>query len=399
MYVNGKNTVVKDNATTPDIIEALLKAVPLAVDQCNGYVDSMIYKSGNPLVDAERCCRYIRANVKYKADGFSEQNIQLPGRMFKDTKQADCKSFSLAFVGMMEALGHDVGFRFASYRKNKIPTHVYNFVVCNGKKYTFDSCVENLKESPRYTFIKDMKVQYLSSPDYIGITQQQLEEYIKKARAKGVSEADIKKQVGKFIQMSLDAAKYGGGNSNILKDVASAAGDVFSAVKNVGLAPARAAILEMVKNNIRDVANKLAKTIAKNESEVKKFWERVGGDYSKLKSAVESGKSKAAIGFYYDDEEESYIGVIPVAVVIAIVTAAGPILAGLVNLFKKNDTDDGKTQTAQEKASAEKLPEGFVVTDAEKGSTFGFSPSPLMIGAVVGGIALIYFLTSKKGKK
>jgi hypothetical protein len=99
--------------------------------------------------------------------------------MFLKTKQADCKSFSLAFVGMMEALGHDVGFRFASYRKNKIPTHVYNFVVCNGKKFTFDSCVENLKESPRYTFIKDMKVQYLSGPNYIGITPQQIEEYIK----------------------------------------------------------------------------------------------------------------------------------------------------------------------------------------------------------------------------
>ena len=398
MYVNGKNTVVKDNATTPDIIEALLKATPLAVDQCKNSIDSMIYKSYNPLIDAERCCRYIRSNVKYKADGFSEQNIQLPGRMFLKTKQADCKSFSLAFVGMMEALGHDVGFRFASYRKNKIPTHVYNFVVCNGKKYTFDSCVENLKESPRYTFIKDMKVQYLSSPDYIGITPQQLEEIIKKARAQGYSEEEIKRQIAPIIKLQMQANAYNA-KSNFFQDVASGAQQAFGAVKNVTLAPARAAILEMVKNNIRDVANKLAKTIAKNESEVKKFWERVGGDYSKLKSAVESGKSKAAIGFYINDDEESYIGVIPVVVVIAIITAAGPILAGLVSLFKKNDTDDGKTQTAQEKASAQKLPEDFIVTDAEKGSTFGFSPSPLMIGAIVGGIVLVYFLTSKKGKK
>ena len=67
----------------------------------------MIHKSEIPLIDAERCCRYIRANVRYKADGFSEQNIQLPGRMFKDTKQADCKSISLAFVGMMGAMGYD----------------------------------------------------------------------------------------------------------------------------------------------------------------------------------------------------------------------------------------------------------------------------------------------------
>jgi hypothetical protein len=388
MNFNGRNTIVKDNAGTKDIIQALINIAPAAVDQCKGYIDSMIYKSGDPLIDAERCCRYIRANVKYKADGFAEQNIQLPGRMFKDTKQADCKSFSLAFVGMMKALGHDnVGFRFASYRPNKIPTHVYNFVVCNGKKFTFDACVENLKESPRHTYITDMKVQYLTGlpmeNEYIGKKKGRVKAFFKKAG---------------------------------------------SAAKKVTLAPVRNAFLGLVRLNARGLAKKLNIALQKDSSTTKAFWEKLGGKFDSLQNAINAGKGKKplageskknkalkGVGFYYADTEEAYIGeynlygeqigAVAVASVVALLAAATPALIAVSRLFKKNnipedEEDGGEVVTAEEEESSEKLPAGFEAADPETGSgsglNLGFKPSPIMIGGIVGGLALIYFLTKKK---
>ena len=369
MYVNGKNTLVKDNASTKDIIKALCDIVPLAVEQCKEEIGSMIFKSGDPLEDAINCCRYIRRNVTYKADGFAEQNIQLPGRMFEETKQADCKSFSLAFVGMMKALGHkNVGFRFASYRPNKIPTHVYNYVVCNGKKFTFDACVENLKESPRHTFTQDMKVQYLTGTPEM--------EYIGKKRK-----------------------------------------DKPGAGKKILLAPVRGAFLSIVKLNGRGLAHKLSLALAKDPETTKAFWEKLGGKFETLKKDIDKGKNKRPLfgeskktkgikGRYFDNTEDSYIGAAGVddAAIVAFIAAATPALIAVSNLFKKNNIPedaggaDGDVVTSGEKDASEPLPKGFEAADPESGSglNLGFKPSPLMIGGIVGGLALVYFLTKKK---
>ena len=389
MFVNGKNTLVKDNAGTQDIIQALCNVVPVAVDQCKGDIDSMIFKSGDPLVDAERCCRYIRSNVKYKADGFSEQNIQLPGRMFQDTKQADCKSFSLAFVGMMGALGYDCGFRFASYRPNKIPTHVYNFVLCNGKKYIFDACVENLKESPRHTYLQDMKVQYLTG---VPIMTNDLEYIGKKGRGK------------KFLK------------------------NLGKGVKKVTLSPVRNAFLALVRLNARGLATKLNVAVGKDKSTTVSMWEKVGGKFDSLQNAINAGKNKKplageskknrgvkGIEFYPGDSESSYIGeydlqgerigVVAVASVVALIAAAAPILIAASKLFKKNNIpedeggSEGDVVTPEEKEDHEPLPEGFEAADPEGSSgglNLGFKPSPIMIGGIVGGLALVYFLMKKK---
>ena len=249
MYHNGKTTIAKNNANTKDIIESLCRVVPIAVDQCRGEVEKYITKTKNPLIDAESVCRFIRSQVKYKADGFAEQNIQLPGRMLFGTKQADCKSFSLAFVGMMGAMGYDCGFRFASYRQNKIPTHVYNFVVCNGKKYIFDACVENLKESPRYTFIKDMKVQYLSGLPIMGNDFQFIE---------GREERQARRQARQERRQTRKEEGKGGTGKKIL------------------LSPVRNAFLALIRLNARGLAKKLSIAIQKDPSTSKAFWEKLG---------------------------------------------------------------------------------------------------------------------------
>jgi hypothetical protein len=381
----------------------LLNAVPLAIDQCIPEINKMIDISGNAIIDAERCCRYIRSNVNYKADGFQEQNIQLPGRMFKN-KKADCKSFSLAFVGMMEAAGYkNVGFRFASYKPNKIPTHVYNFVIWNGKKYIFDSCIKTLKESPKHTYIKDMKVQYLSGPcseNFIAFTQRVMK-LPRNQRAAAINErkaANCQRSLGEQLQ--------------------SAGQQIVKGAKTIALAVPRNAFRLLVSLNFRGLAEKLDEANKKNPAKIKNFWEKLGGKYDggdSLKQSIDTGKDKKPllgqieedefgyIGFYSSDDEDSYIGIEPVttgATAATTIAAAAPIIVAVMDLLKTvgiNKEDVAKLILPKEKEAGGTLPEVFVVTDKDQqGFLANFKPSPLVIGGIVGGIALIYFLTKKK---
>jgi hypothetical protein len=398
MYVDGKNTLVKDNAKTPDIIEALLNAVPLAINQCIPEINKMIDVSGNAIIDAEKCCRYIRSNVNYRADGFQEQNIQLPGRMFKN-KKADCKSFSLAFVGMMEALGYkNVGFRFASYRPNKIPTHVYNFVIWNGKKYIFDSCIKTLKESQKYTYIKDMKVQYLSAP-----CEESYPAFVRRVLKLPRNQRAAAHRERNALNCS----------ESLSTKIQRAGTDIVRGAKKVALAVPRNAFRALVSLNFRGLAEKLDEANKKNPAKIKSFWEKLGGKYDggdSLQQSINTGKDKKPllgqimedefgnIGFYSSDNENSYIG--EPATVAATIAAAAPIVVAVMDLLKTvgiNKEDVAKLILPKEKEAGGSLPEAFIVEDKEQqGFLANFKPSPLVIGGIVGGIALIYFLTKKK---
>lgn len=385
MEYNGKKVVVKKDASTEDIIEALIKAGPVAVDQVKNHINSLgLFLTGDALQDALKIANYIRSNVKYKADGYTNQNIQLPARMFKDTKVADCKSFSLAFFSLMKAAGHNnVGFRFASYKKNKIPTHVYNwFVDRNNNFYTFDTCVKTLKESKKFTFIKDMQVNYLTGPySYLNGKEER-----QARREKRKERREKRREEGKGF---------------------------FQGVKKVALALPRNAFRGLVALNVRGLAKSLNEAIQKNPSKVKGFWEKLGGKYegnNSLVGAINDGKNKKPVfgernrgvnGYY--DENEAYIG----SAVAAGIATATPILLAVKKLLSdvgiKPEDIVGIITPGEEKEANEtgnKITDpNFEASDDEnkgKSSAAGFTPSPLLIGGVLGAGVLIYMLTKKK---
>lgn len=270
MINNGKTTTVKRNANTQDIMQALVDAVPEAVRQFNQVPTTI--KTGNLLKDATAACMYVRDRVKYKADGFNFQDIQMPGRMFYGTKQADCKSFSLAALANLLSKGYEGGFRFASYRPNKIPTHVYIYVLDkSGNKFTFDPCIKNLKESNKATYILDMDVRYLSEP-FVEITGR--------AERKARRQQRREERKERREERREDRAER------------RADGDKPKAVAKVALAPSRAAFLGLVALNFRGLATRLNKAIGKDSKGVQTFWNKLGGDFSKLKKAVDNAKDK-----------------------------------------------------------------------------------------------------------
>jgi hypothetical protein len=285
-------------------------------------------------------------------------------------------------------MGYKGGLRFSSYKPNKIPTHVYNFVFDNsGKKITFDACVESLKESPRHTYIKDMEVTYLAgspimvdSYDYLG----------RRKRGKG--------------------GRGGRG------------GNRGGGLKKIGLAPARGAFLLLVKLNVRGLATKLQQSIQKGSDKTKAFWSKVGGNFDKLKAEINKGakkkpllgiKKKGISGATSVEYLEPGIGIEPATLTAAAaaIAAASPILLAVSKLFKSQSIPEGEEDVIsddekQDEPGLDPDGTGFTVTDAEAGSgtketpgilTTGFKPSPLMIGAIgLGALGLLYILTKKK---
>jgi len=385
MNFNGKKILAKPNGNTYDIIDALINISPQAIDQVKPKINKLINVTGNAYKDALQVAAYIRKNVKYKADGYENQNIQLPGRVLNDTKQADCKTFSLLFLSMMKAAGHKAGYRFASYRANKIPTHVYNWILYKNNLLTFDTCVKTLKESPRHTYIKDMDVNYLTGyPD---------NDYIN-----GKAEREARRAKRK------ERRKEGKG--------------FFQGAKKIALAVPRRAFRTLVALNTRSLATKLERAIAKDKNKVQELWTKFGGKFDKLEQSINAGKGRNPLfgkgkgieGHYY-----SYIGAgEKEAATAAAIAAASPILIVVAKLFKdlkiKREQNEAEGDVITPEEEQEAIDTGSKITDpnfqaldAEEGSgntgaglTTGFKVSPLIIGGVLGAGLLIYLLTKKK---
>lgn len=174
-------------------------------------------------------------------------------------------------------------------------------------------------------------------------------------------------------------------------------------VGKVGLAPARAGFLLATDMNVLKVAKRMAQAYEKHPEEIKKFWEKFGGNFDKLKKAINKG-AKANIN-----------GVRPCEMGIAIeaaIASATPIIIAVVKLFKSLKTDkagdDTEDKTGINDLGTELLTGGdakVVTKDAagkeetlsdpdEKGGLM--SNKPLLIGGALAIAVGGYFLLKKK---
>jgi hypothetical protein len=371
---NKKYIAAAHGAKTGDIISALCMAVPAAVNQIEAKDLPLIKPGQNKIKYLYNIARQIQKDIKYKADGFELQKIQLPGHLYK-TRIGDCKSLSLLFLALATKAGFTGGFRFVSYRTNKIPTHVYNFILINDKKLIFDLCTSDLNESKKYTFKKDMRVQYLSGiPTMLEDNSQG--EFIGRKRQ----------------PRNPDKPKKG---------------------KQIALFPIRAAFLTLVEVNFRGIATKLDKLNKKSPAKLKELWLKLGGDPAKLVKNIDQNKGKKPLlgakinglvedGAEFIGENDEFIGAPTLAAITAAIAAAAPILLAVTKLLQKEGIQTEELAPAGSKP-LDPTGEGFTASDPETtktpGPIIGFMPSPLLIGGAVAAIALIYFLTSKKSRK
>jgi hypothetical protein len=413
-----------NNANTSDIIYSMAIIAPAAIKQAVKFnLPEIIGLTGGDLQgDAILTGQWIRQNIKYKVDPFTDQNIQLPSALLRD-KVGDCKSFSMLFLAIMEAAGYNGGFRFAAYR-NKNFTHVYNYFLDNNNNlFTFDACIKGLKENQTFTKIKDMRINYIAGAPVM------INEINK--RKSNMNRVPVSKLMFDDRYASISGVgKKKKGKKPFFKKLGDTVKKGIKLVKTVGLAPARGPFLVLVSFNVFGMASKFTRAIAKNKAKVSEFWTKLGGDDDKLFKSIATGaakkpflvsKKKGVNGiddYYY----ESYIGVEPATITTALTTAAG-LVAAAKKLFnslgiknEKGEQEEGDIIDPDTPVSEDIAPgEDFFANDpatpaaakyAETGGKVkpplsieggtGFKPSPLLIGGAAAAILGIYLLTKKK---
>ena len=255
----------------------------------------------------------------------------------------------------------------------------------------------------------------------------------REAAAKAAAEAErLRQQAGQLqgrIEQKFDQFK------NWSKDTIES---ILDKAKTLGLAPGRNLFLIIVKSNFDGLANKLSRI---NQDELRSAWNKAGGNWTNLTDAIRKGASKKSInvGLLKGLEKLSKtagIGAIDAQQVInllskpevkaAIVTLSGAVGA-TVGGTAGASTGPGAIATSKvggeaglsmglvintmvkilpavlgmitdkDRGNQEAIPPGFDNVGGDQGSTDTGNLTPIIIGgAVIAGLALVYFATKKK---
>lgn len=151
-----KNTVVYKSGLNSDIVSTLNASFDKAKEQTKGVIFP-----GTPSEKALSIWAWIRNHVKYEKDPAGCQIIQLPARMFHDTKKGDCKSMALAAAAFMAGNGfNNIRLRYTSYDKaDKTPTHVYTVGSFGGVDYIIDPVYNRFNKELPFKHKKDYKME------------------------------------------------------------------------------------------------------------------------------------------------------------------------------------------------------------------------------------------------
>jgi hypothetical protein len=369
-------------ADNKDIRDLLFSLVPQARAQMAKMAKS--FRGRNEEETCKKIFDYIVANFSYVADR-KEQVIKLPSALLK-YKVGDCKSYALFTAAILENLKIPYKFVFTSYNSNPIPGHVY---VTTDGGCIIDAVYGkfNQEKTPTFKYVQGMNVRYMA----------------------GIGSCD----------------NYGS-SGNRRRGVGGTGIQGGKPVRKIALAPGRGLFLGIVKANLDGFATKLQKV---NPDKLKKNWENVGGNYSKLVNAIKVGAGKPAkklgflgrlrkrlreqggvngIGAANDSQVQAAIIATASALAVAIPAAApvigptGAVLAGIYPVVKDmvlqtpaaEETDVLVQAQVAPENDADAVPEG--AGPVTPGTQFDFQKA-LPLVAVAG--AALYLATRKKGRK
>jgi hypothetical protein len=381
----GIDAVYKSKADNKDIRDLLVKLVPKAKAQMATFAQK--FKGRNPQETCKNIFDYIKSNFTYVADG-GEQIIKLPSALLRK-KVGDCKSYSLFTASILENLKIPYKFVYTSYSANPIPQHVY-VVTENGCIIDVVYGIFNQEKKPTYKYTQDMNVRYMS----------------------GISgNCDCDSQMGKVTIISKDKRQAAAAQ------VKATAKKVGKSVSILGLQGGRALVLAMVKKNLDGFATKMQKI---DTNKLKSSWQKAGGDFTTLQSAIKEGASKPAkrlgflgklqklvkskggvrgLGVLSDGEIQAAIVTISTAIGTAIAptagTAAGASLGAALAAMYPTIIDMLKQTPATESDIIQGGDDLTLDLVEEGGTATSFSFATLLPIIAIGG-AIFYFATKKK---
>ena len=404
-FQNRREMLTADQSTG-DIIDAILEAHRRHAHDYSKI--SSFFNGGSRRATARKIFNFLKNNVRYVIEPGSKQTVKSPAAILA-TGYGDCKHYSLFAGGVLQNLAIPFAYRFASYKMfDKQPQHV--FVVVNpgtSNEIWIDPVVGDFDYKKPYTYATDRKMA-LYSISGIGATAQQKADLKAAKAAKKAAPTKAAKQAAKT---SVKAARKAAGRTTgqVLKKGAKV-------VLKVAAAPVRNSFLLLVTINFAGLATKLAAAWQKAPSKLTNFWESAGGQINALKKAWEKGSTKKRI--FGDDQ----IGVAPAAPAAAAATAA-PLLVKVADFFNKIGIDpaelvqvgkDALNKKAQELAKKALEPKAAseatnidiadqVFEPAELQATTDMAPAtttvtkkPNFLPLLIGGAAVLYFVTRKK---
>lgn len=379
----NKWLLIEPQQNTTDIIKLLLQ------EHSKNAADydkiSEMFWSGNSLDTAKKLFDFCKQNITYKIEPDTIQTVKSPASILHH-KYGDCKHYASFICGVLDSLKRkgypvDCRYRFASYRSfDKEPHHVFAVLKYKGADIWVDPVLKYFNERKPYYYSKDknpskMLYSIHGVEDAIGKKNpaKKQERQAERKRVKALPKKERRKVRTQKLKHTLK--KF-----------------------NVPLVTARNSYLLLCKMNLFRIASKVGKKMQERpqfRADLKKTWEGLGGNYDKLRQAINQGinvwnkhhKDKIKHisgsdlneygwdpqiqGFYvhgvgYIDMEISrgisgygtegyYLGVAPAAAgVVAIIAAALPVIAKLASMFKRNGIDTSD-MTKEGAASAEDL--------------------------------------------
>ena len=381
----GIDAVYKSKADNKDIRDLLVKLVPKAKAQMVTF--SKQFKGRTQQETCKNIFDYIKSNFTYVADG-GEQIIKLPSALLRK-RVGDCKSYSLFTASILENLKIPYKFVYTSYSANPIPQHVY-VVTENGCIIDVVYGIFNQEKKPTYKYTQDMNVRYMS----------------------GISgDCSCDSQMGKITIISKDKRQAAAAS------VKATAKKVGKSVSIVGLSGGRALILAMVKKNLDGFASKMQKI---DTNKLKSSWEKAGGNFSTLQSAIKEGASKPAkrlgflgklqklvkskggvrgLGAMSEGDIQAAIVAVSTAIGTAVAPAAGTAAGAslgaalaamyptIVDMLKQTPATESDIIQGGDDLTLDLVEEGGTATSFDFGKILPF--------VAIGG-AVLYFVMSKK---
>ena len=381
----GIDAVYKSKADNKVIRDLLVKLVPKAKAQMVTF--SKQFKGRTPQETCKNIFDYIKSNFTYVADG-GEQIIKLPSALLRK-RVGDCKSYSLFTASILENLKIPYKFVYTSYSANPIPQHVY-VVTENGCIIDVVYGIFNQEKKPTYKYTQDMNVRYMS----------------------GISgDCSCDSQMGKITIISKDKRQAAAAS------VKATAKKVGKSVSIVGLSGGRALILAMVKKNLDGFASKMQKI---DTNKLKSSWEKAGGNFSTLQSAIKEGASKPAkrlgflgklqklvkskggvrgLGAMSEGDIQAAIVAVSTAIGTAVAPAAGTAAGAslgaalaamyptIVDMLKQTPATESDIIQGGDDLTLDLVEEGGTATSFDFGKILPF--------VAIGG-AILYFVTKKK---
>lgn len=353
---------------------------------------------GNALDTGKYLFDYCKRNIKYRIEPDNIQTVKSPAAIAAHG-YGDCKHYSSFICGVLDALkrkGYKVNFayRFASYKMGeKEPHHVFAVLFDKGRTYYIDPVLRYFNEKKPYYYSSDKKPKNMlyavsGIDDGIG-RKKKASKPAKNKEAKKTARKEERKRIKALPKKERRKARAQKIKTKLKKF-------------NVPLVTARNSYLLLAKMNLFRISSRIGKRMQENpkfREDLKREWEKLGGNYTKLRTAINQGINvwnkrhspkikhigyannlndygwdNNVAGFYIqgvgyvgfeDDAEISGMGAIgaaPAAAgVVAIIAAALPVIAKLASMFKRNGIDTSD-MTKEGAASAEDLAESLTET-------------------------------------